>query len=230
MILSMNTYRCEGIILQTLNFQDYDRILTVFSFEEGLIKLIVKGANRVGQQYNACATPFTRAEFVYSKGKSELLKCREISILQQNLALRNRLAALEAACDMAHAILASQEHHNPAPDLYRLFSSYLEKTAHFPDPYTLAASFRLKILRHDGLFGLTPACSTCSLPLTAHRAYMGESYCAQHAPSNSILFTEEEINSILLLTYCTLFSQIEEISGTNLWSEKITPFFKAQME
>lgn len=226
----MHTYCSEGIILQILNFQDYDRILTVFSCQEGLIKLIVKGANRLGQQFNVCATPFTCAEFIYTKGKSDLFKCREISILQQNLGLRNRLSSLEAASDMSHALLSSQGQHDPAPHLYRLFKSYLEKIAHFNDPYTLAASLRLKILRHDGLFGLTPTCCSCFEVLKAHHTFMGESYCPAHAPLNSLILSEVEMNDILLLTYCTLFSQIEEIAGEALWREKISPFFKAQVE
>ena len=104
----MEVYRTEGIVLQSLNFQDYDRILTVFTRNEGIIKLIVKGANRVKQRGGVVTAPLTHLEILYAKSRGELLKCSSLTLINANLDLRKNLSTLEAACEMTQAILSSQ--------------------------------------------------------------------------------------------------------------------------
>src|SRR5207253_311568 len=116
MILTMETHRIEGLILDTRVFQDYDAILTVFTADKGILKFIVKGAFRQTRRKNSfVTTPLTRAEFMYNAGKGELHKCIEISVLRHSDYLRKTLAVLEASCDMSKAIYASQWPDMPAP-------------------------------------------------------------------------------------------------------------------
>ena len=85
----MKSYRTEGVILHaSLNFRDYDQILTVFTPDEGIVKFIVKRSLTANGSINS---PLTRVEFVYSKGKSDLLLCREISLLKMHLELRKKI-------------------------------------------------------------------------------------------------------------------------------------------
>lgn len=137
----------EGIILQGLPFQEYDRILTLFSREEGLIKLILKGKNKKQIE----SPPLTQAEFVYLKGSSDLFKCREFSPLNSFQKIRLNLQSLQAACEMMQAILESQLLHHPAPLLYQLLIWSLHKIPMVLDPFFLLESFRLKLLQHEGL-------------------------------------------------------------------------------
>jgi DNA repair protein RecO (recombination protein O) len=142
----MTAKRCEGIILQTLKYKDYDQIATVFTQDQGIQKFFVKGAYR-----NQSATPLARAEFIYFQGKSTMYSCKEVSLLNTYLSLRNDLTQLETATELLKAVLESQMENKPAPDLYKLLIVYLEKIQVMPDPWVLAASFHLKVLRHDGL-------------------------------------------------------------------------------
>jgi DNA repair protein RecO (recombination protein O) len=145
----MTAKRAEGIILQTLKYQDYDQIATVFTMDHGILKFFVKGAYR--SQNGKNTSPLARAEFIYTQGKSTLYNCKEVSLLNTYLNLRNNLTHLEAGIDLLKAVLESQMESKPAPELYKLLIMYLEKIPVIPDPWVLAASFLLKILRHDGL-------------------------------------------------------------------------------
>lgn len=210
----MNTYRTEGVVLQANNFQDYDQILTIFTLDEGLIKLIVKGANHLKRRGGITTSPLTQLEVEYAKGKSEILKCKSLSVLNSNLKLRDNLSALEAGCEIIRAIQISQQPNISAPDLYHLLNSYLEKIPTMPNPAILSASFYLKVLRHDGLLGITPndgVCSVCSAPLAMHYVSSGECFCRAHAPSGTLSFDQEEINLIVLLAYCRSFNQLSDI-------------------
>lgn len=209
----METFRCEGVILQALNFQDYDRIVTVFSLEEGLIKLIIKGANRSSQRSSNYTNPFTRAEFVYSKGKSEIYKNVELSLINQHLHLRQSLQTLEAASDIAQAVLKSQLLHTPAPDLYKLLVWCLEKMPLMIDPYLLAACFRLKLLRHDGLLNISATCASCAEPLEIYYLAAGETFCSAHVPSQGVRLNSEELVQVFHLAH---FGSLSEISAQKI--------------
>lgn len=216
----MNSRHTEGIVLKGMPFQDYDRILTLFSQDTGIIKLIIKGANKP-QSGAFPITLLTHAEFVYTSGKSELFKCNEACVINHHLALRESLPRLEAACDMAQAILASQMPQTPAPALFELFTHYLNNMQRVQHPQLLAGSFRLKILRHEGLFKISQSCALCQCPLQTFHLAEGDTFCSQHAPPHQIPFDEEEMIVLAQLAYCRTFSELAEITLTDTLRGKI---------
>lgn len=222
----MQIFRTEGIILQTLNFQDYDQILSVFSYDEGLIKLIVKGANRSKQRSGINTTPLSCAEFVYTKGRSEIFKCSEISTINQHLKLRESLPSLDAACDIVQAILLSQFPQTESPDLYRLLRWCLEKIPSMRDPYVMASSFRLKLLLHDGLFNLNDTCTTCSETVQSIYIATGETFCKAHAPSYSLQFQADEVAFIDRLLHFAVLSDISNCTISDELREKVMNLFR----
>lgn len=144
--------KTEGVILHSIAYQDYDQILTVFTFDFGVIKLIVKGANRPKHTSGGVPSLFTRVQCVFVQGRGDIGKCQELSVLQPYLKLRGTLAGLQAASDMAQALRNSQPAHHPNPHLYLLFVSYLGQLSRMKDPFFLAISFRLKMLYHEGFY------------------------------------------------------------------------------
>lgn len=150
----MSFYHTEGIILHTLKFLDHDSIMTVFTRDFGLIKFFVKKGLK-----NHPISPLTQAELIFSQGKSNLFKCKEISVLNFHLKLRNNQETLQAAYNLILAIKNSQLEQQPAPLLYELLACYLQALPLFPNPCILAVSFQLKLLRHEGLLNISSFCS-----------------------------------------------------------------------
>lgn len=221
----MSTLRTEGIVLQAIKYQDYDQILTVFTPGEGIIKFFVKAAYSSKNGRGAATSPLSRAEFVYSKGKSDLYSCREVSSLNPHLALRQSIVMLETALDLIKAVLESQMENKPAPDLYKLLLSYLEKIPVIANPMVLAASFRLKILRHDGLLDIGPCCSICEAPLHDRYTSGGDSYCAPHAPLNAQKFAGNEMELIQQLAFTRSFKDLFAANITHDFNQKIRQMF-----
>jgi DNA repair protein RecO (recombination protein O) len=219
----MQTYRTEGIILQTLNFQDFDQIATVFT-PMGLIKLIIKGANH-SRRNPSKPSPMALGEFVYTQGKSELFKCLEFSLTKQYSAIRTSLSALEAACDILHAIIESQLPHKPAPDLYHLILWTFGKLPSCIDPHALAVSFRLKILRHDGLIRLHTCCNVCGSRLIRAYVASGETLCQKDAPPHHLLLELNELEVLCSLLDFRVFSEIAGIQISSTLRDKIKRLF-----
>jgi DNA repair protein RecO (recombination protein O) len=213
------------VILNTINFRDYDQIVKVFTPDEGIIKFILNRANSHKGRQGAIIAPLSRIEFDYVQGKGDLYKCKELCMLNPHLSLRQNLSWLQSGCDLLQVIQISQMENKPAPILYKLLISYLEKIPLLRNPYVLGASLRLKILRHDGLYRLGTVCDRCEISLKAFNAIGGETFCEMHAPSHSISFDEIESNLIEHLAFCQTFSQLKDLCIPIELDGKVKHFF-----
>lgn len=154
------TIRCvEGIILHTVPYGNDDQILTLFTSDSGVIKLFCKRGKKKWHRY----TPLMLVEVTCREKKSELLACEEIHLIQSYSNLRNEFSRLQAGCDLIRAIYVSQLMGKSAPLLYQLLIYYLDKLADVCHPELLVASFRLKVLKHEGVLALGSVVSGFSL-------------------------------------------------------------------
>lgn len=193
----MQLLRTEGIILQAIRFQDYDQILTVLTKDQGVVKFIIKKSIN--------SSPLTQAEFVYTQGKSDIWKCREIHPLNHYLDIRKSLAHLENGCEFLKTIQHSQMEHKPCEPLYQLLVTYLEKIPHFSSPSILLASFYMKLLRYEG-----------HLPLTLET-------------TTFLHFNEEETKYLILLTFSRSFQSFHGLELPKELFLKIKELFHQAM-
>lgn len=142
----------KAIVLRSLLFKDNQKILTLFSDVSGVTSMILKGLTSKKSCTIAFSQPFCEAEFLFSKGHSELLRFHEGSILDLHLSLRNSLSFLKTASSMINAIIRSQLPGKPSPELYALLSSFLKQVPLFVSQETLLGCFYLKILKHEGSY------------------------------------------------------------------------------
>jgi DNA repair protein RecO (recombination protein O) len=208
----MKEERAEGVILRAIPYQECHHITTVFTHEQGLISLFVRGTHRSRHFSHAVVTPLTRADFLYTtKQSSDLFKFREAAVLDQHLNLRQDYATLELGCEMAQALLATQVQWKPAPRLYQLFLFYLNQASQTANHNALLTSFLFKVLKHEGLLALHHTCSICDTPL-ADAAFSGaEAYCTKHAPEGAIALNETERADLILLAGARTLRDVEQI-------------------
>lgn len=226
----MNTYQSQGIVIQAIAFRDYDQILTVFTQEAGLIKAIIKGSNRKKKNSGGGLTPLMRVDMTWSDGKGDLAKAEEVVPLQHYSAIRQNLDLLEAGCDLLHAIKASQLVGKAVPALYQLLLIYLEKLPEVTHPAILTTSFRLKILKHEGLLSFPLQCFECQQVLSSAMQHGGSIYCALHAPFGGELLTEEDVAIMDLLTNSLSFSTLSQVKLPVALPRKIVYLFTAANE
>lgn len=214
--------KCEGVLLQAIPYLGQKKILKVFTPELGLISLMAKSSGAM----SALTHPFCTAEWVFFKGKKELHTLKDGSLLDPLPELKATYERLSAAGLMAQDLLRSQLPGKGAEPLYRLFLAYLKKLPLFEDPQTAVASFRLKLLAHEGLLSLKQTCATCDAPSCS--LHQGESYCARHKPFGGALFTKEEWEKVAQLTFERKFSEMEKMREVP--KEKIQLVFAERMK
>jgi len=144
----MKENKSEGIVLKSFAYKETERILHLFTPDQGIIHLIAKHLSPKKPQRVNLTTPLCRGQYVYRKGKSDLYTLIDGSILNLHLPLRQSLKELTLGGKMLQAIHDTQLPEKPAPKLYELLAAYLKKLPLAPE--TLWASFQLKLLKHEG--------------------------------------------------------------------------------
>ncbi len=143
--MTKQSIRTEGIVLHLIPFGDYDQIATIFTRENGVIKLIIKGGLSHKRHKSAPISALTRADFVYTAGRGELHTSQEITPLERYHHQNRSFAHLESACAMAQALRRSQLLEKPAPLLYELLLALLRRLETSDHPGIWLSSFLLKI-------------------------------------------------------------------------------------
>ncbi|MBS0605277.1 MAG: DNA repair protein RecO [Verrucomicrobia bacterium] len=223
----MQEEKTEGIVLKAMDYKERHRIITLFT-PQGLTSLIVRGISRKNTRLLSLTSPFCHGEYLYRRGRSELLGFRDGSVLDDNLALRKNLKSLQVAGALANAILTSQMPDKPAPALFVLYKSYHKQIPHFADPEVLLASFYLKLLKHEGLLTITPHCASCESP-SALQIHEGESLCSRHEAAGGFRFSPAEWDLLLLLDGAQQFSSLKEICVPSPLSHKIAALFLSRI-
>ena len=220
--MSQETRVAEGLVLRVIPFREDDRILSLFTQEAGMIKAIDKGVRRRSHTW----MPLTKVEIVYRESKGEIFTCCDMTLVDPLPLLRTQLPQLQAGCDMVDALLTSQMMGKAAPALYALLCCYLEKIAHAPDPWALAISFRVKLLRHDGWVALPFRCGLCG-EFLEETAYLrqAESWCPIHRPTDSTGWDKSVLETLYRLALSQSYREICETPVSLALQERVIQWF-----
>ena len=144
----------EGLVLASIPFSEYDRIVTLFT-PKAMLKLFVRGRRRLDAHHQALISPFTIATYTYTPKKSDLHRFVEGKVLHQNLKLRDRLDSFEAAQKIVQTIYETQWQNKEVSALFLLTKKFLLEIPQSERPKSLVAPFLIKLLKHEGI--LNPA-------------------------------------------------------------------------
>lgn len=145
-------FKADGIVLKAVDFRDHQKVLTLFTAEQGVISVFAKRLSAKNLQLLTLTSPLTRATYELRKGTSELYTLVDGSLQEGHFELRNTYANLTAGLEMLKVILKTQLPGKSSPMLYHLLALYLDRLRGSSAPRALLASFYLKLLKHEGTF------------------------------------------------------------------------------
>lgn len=217
----------EGMILQAFPYRDHDQILTVFTPDRGVVKVFFHGSRSRRRAVQGSCLPLALVEMTYREQSGELYNGKEIKLIDLHDRIRKEGLFLDVACDLLQAVYFSQRPGKPAPLLYRLLCAYLSRIPSIPDPRALASSFRLKILKHEGLSPFPFICSHCRDPLFADGYLSGADwYCRLHRKEGADYWDEEEIGLAYLLASSKAYRELALCTVSPEFRLKTDTFFK----
>ncbi len=142
----MEEKKIEGLLLQAIPYLGKQKILKILTPTSGLLTVMSKK-----KECENLTTPFLIAEWVIRRRNGEIHSLIDATLLNEMADLRKNYESIKTAGLMAQNLLKSQFPEKPGSGPYNLACAYLQKIA--LNPETLLASFRLKLLLHDGHLG-----------------------------------------------------------------------------
>ncbi|HHY95422.1 MAG TPA: DNA repair protein RecO [Firmicutes bacterium] len=176
----MALYRVEGIVVRNRDNGEADRLITVFTREEGKLAAIAKGCRRPGSRLAAAVQPFACSRLQLWRGK-HLDVVTQGQLRESFPHLRANLPALASASLAAELVDAFTQERDPAPALYALLRGTLATldevavTSPGQPAEAVVYAFTLGLL---ALAGYAPSLDRCV-------------YCGQKADPSVVIFDAE---------------------------------------
>jgi len=164
----------EGIVLKTHALGDTSRIVTVYTREHGLRKLVAKGARKSPSRFGYALEPLSRSRFViYLKPDRDLhllSRAEVVDALGSRIADLSRLAHAQAALEIVDRLVWGEEPHER---LYALLVQALDGCARAPlealPAVTLA--FQLQLASELGYRPRLDQCAVDGRPVSQRRVF-----------------------------------------------------------
>jgi len=164
----------EGIVLKTHALGDTSRIVTVYTREHGLRKLVAKGARKTPSRFGYALEPLSRSRFViYLKPDRDLhllSRAEVVDALGSRIADLSRLAHAQAALELVDRLVWGEEPHER---LYALLVQALAGCSAAPiaalPAVTLA--FQLQLASELGYRPRLDRCAIDGRPVSQRRVF-----------------------------------------------------------
>lgn len=185
------TSRTEAVVLRSLRYGEADRIVHLFTREQGRLGAIAKGARRTRSRFGARLEPFTHVELQLHQGRGELATVTGADLVRSHHGIALDPYRLALGHIGVEAVLRLFIEHDANPQAFNALVRFLDlldepvaAPARSPAEDPLALSFQLKLLWLAGYLPYLSACASCGSqgPLVAFAPAAGGAVCADCAP------------------------------------------------
>jgi DNA repair protein RecO len=143
----------EGIILDSINFEDYHRIVTFYTPENGILKVFVKNASRFAAKFSYLK-PLCKVHLIIEAGKKDLYYLQEGNLIKNFLESINHYEQIHIGTCLIKSLLITQFSNEASKEVYLLFEALLSGLSLAKNPENLLRCFQVKILIFEGLLNL----------------------------------------------------------------------------
>lgn len=156
-IIYMPAYKTRAISLKAKPFAEADKMVTLFTQEQGKIRVLAKSARRVPSRLGGRVEPFTYLDLYIAKGKSLdiISQCEVLETFQK---IRDSAEALKVGLYLLKLVDAGTVEGQPNPELFDLLLKGLTALKQKKDPILIKSRFEKAFLRVEGIYreGIDP--------------------------------------------------------------------------
>ncbi len=164
----------DAIVLKTHALGDTSRIVVVYTRDQGLLKLVAKGARKTPSRFGFALEPLTRGRYhFYFKRDRDLHLLSQADVIAatgSRMTDLTRLAHAGAAIELIDRLVWGEE---PHPELYDVLAATLASLADAPAAALPAITIAFE-LQAASLLGYRPrldACASCGGALSPQRLF-----------------------------------------------------------
>ena len=172
-------YKDEGIVLKTIKLGEADRIITLFTRDNGKVRAVAKGIRKTKSRFGGRLEPFTKVALVVYRGRN-LDTVTSADILTSFRVVREDYARLTAAATLAEIVEKITPEDEGSFDVYSLLDGGLDALAAY-GPSTVVPAFLVKLLSLSGYHPQLTSCAGCgtNAPLDGFSPALGGAVCSR---------------------------------------------------
>lgn len=156
-------YSVEALILRARDFGEADKILTIYTREEGKCQAIAKGVRKSTSRLRGGVQPLTHSRLLLYRGRT-LDTVSQSENICAYAALRDDLVLLSAASYLAELLEAAVPEREPHEEIFQLGAASLGLLL-AGDPELVVRFFELRLLDLLGYRPMLSSCAVCDRPL-----------------------------------------------------------------
>lgn len=147
----MSVYKTKAISIKTSPFAEADKMVTLFSREQGKIRVVARGARRVPSRLGGRVETFTYADFLIARGRS-LDIISQCEVLETFQSLRDDPGALRAGLYLLRLVDAGTVEGQKHPELFDLLLRALLKLKEKAEPRRIMLAFEKAFVKLEGIY------------------------------------------------------------------------------
>lgn len=190
----------EGIILNTKDYSDTSKIITLFTYEYGVIGVLAKGSKSLKSKLRSVTDKMTYAKFtiVYKKDKLSILN--EASVINNFSNIKKDIEKIGYAgyiLDLSYQVYK----HSEDNEIYKLLISTLIKINENFNSLALTNILELKYLEYLGVMPNLNGCSICGKTNIVTLSSDKGGYLCSNCVSNDPIVSDKAIKLIRMYYY-----------------------------
>jgi DNA repair protein RecO (recombination protein O) len=159
-------YSAEALLLDVMDLDDRDRLVTFLTRESGKKKGVARGARRKYSRFAGQLQPLAKVQVTwFEKEASELGRIRAVELVRPAHRLQRDLEGILLGSYLADHLLEFAQEGEASEHLYRLLDSTLEALLAAVDRDVAARYFEIWVLRLQGIVPVPRECPLCARPL-----------------------------------------------------------------
>lgn len=154
------TFRLQALVLHHLDWGEADRLITLFSREEGKRRAVAKGVRKLRSRKSGHLEPFSQVNLLLARGK-DLPIITQVETVESFSALREDLRLLGYASYIVELVDRFTIEEDPNPEVYQLIVHTLQRLSQGAEAGFEARYFDLQFLNAMGFRPELTECVVC---------------------------------------------------------------------
>lgn len=155
------SFRASAIVLRHADWGEADRLLTLYTREQGMVRALAKGARKVTSRKAGHLQPFTHITVQLAKGR-DLLIVTQVETVNAFLPLHDDLIKTGHAAYAVELLLRfSYEDEGANPSVFRLLLETLTRIQHEADAWIPIRYYEMRLLDAVGFRPQLFECANC---------------------------------------------------------------------
>lgn len=165
------SFRASAVVLRHVDWGEADRLLTLYTREQGMVRAVAKGARKVTSRKAGHLQPFTYITIQLAKGR-DLLIVTQVETVNAFLPLHDDLVKTGNAAYVVELLLRfSYEDEGANPSVFRLLVETLERIEKDDDAWLPVRYYEMRLLDAVGFRPQLFECANCGREILAEDQY-----------------------------------------------------------